>query len=601
LCTQPNAGDFPVSLLYLGENIQEYRCQSGQFDQKQHKNPTNCFYAYDWTWVLNIPASIECTSPKGHTKGFGMSGFDLNNYLPADMVKSIDAMAASPNVPQTASNAVTNAAASAAPSATPTAAASVAPAATPSMPAAPSGLPGVDPSLQARIVQSLQNPNAGDAFTMPAMAAANTAAPPTEGLLPGSPQDMLMGAAVGTGFGLGMTAISQRGGFERLAAAVDKLPGVRQVSAAMDKRLASTKSAGIREWAMRDAMEKGSSTAISNMEKRQLSMMAGGYSKIPEVQSFLSKQKTFAGAQTGLEQKITALENKTGKLTKEETRLLRAYRGASQSIKGIGGMSYSPLFAQQAAQSERLAAKGVGSVGRGVAGLSLYTQRIFGGDTLNSMMGGKLGKTAEQGADKLFSMGKIFPAALGGAFIFGSAISKARKAKDGEKTSTFMHDFLGVGIGSMVGWEVGQKVLTAIGFRGMMDKVGNKIGLGNISNRLLTPGRGLLEKFMSPATVTKITKFLPKLTLGGTAVGLIGMFVFGGLFQKVFEKASDSIFGKPSEDPNAQGGTAAQQAALAGSTNSVFSGFQQPTAASSTGLNTASAVNNAAAFQQFGS
>jgi hypothetical protein len=478
-----------------------------------------------------------------------MSG--LENYLPQDMVQSIRDMATAPDVTQLANPSQPQPAPQAAPQAVPT----------PYM-QPPSTLPGADAALQARVLQSLQNPNAGDAFMGPAMAAgAEAVAPPGESLLPGTPGELLAGAAVGSAFGLGMTAIANKwNGFERLATAVDKAPGIRQLSAAMEKKFANTKNAGLREWLMRDAMEKGAPTAIANMERRQLAEMSKGYAKLPEVKTLLSKHKTFAEAQAALGEKISTLENKAGKLTKEESKLLKAYRGAFQSIKGINNLSYRPLYAQQAAQMERLAAKGVGPIGRGIASMSLYTQRIFGGDTLKSMLGGSAAK-AESGAGKWLS--KLFPSALGGAFIFGSAIHKANNAKDGEKVSTFMHDFLGVGLGSLIGWEVGQKLLTAVGFRGLMDKVGNKLGIGHVANRLLTPGRGLLEKVFSPATITKITKFLPKLTFGGTAIGLISMFVFGGIFQKLFEKVSDGIFGKPSEASlNGQDQSAQLQAAM---------------------------------------
>jgi hypothetical protein len=482
-----------------------------------------------------------------------------NNYLPGNMQQAIASMAGTPELP------------------------SALPMGFPSTPAP--GLPGADPALQAKVLQSLQNPNAGDAFVGPGMAAANTVQP--ESLLPGSPQDMLAGAAVGSAFGLGLMAINDKwNGFERLAAKIDSLPGIRNISAALDKRVANAKNAGMREWLMRDAIEKGVPTAVANMERRQLAMMAKGNAKMPAVQNLLSKHKTFAGAQAALEAKIAALEKKSlkAKLSKDEYKLLKAYRGAFHSIKGMHSYTYSNLFAQQAAQQQRLAAKGVGPIGRSIASMSLYTQRIFAGDTLKGMMG-NTAKIGEAGASKW--LGRLLPSAFGGAFIFGSAISKARKAEEGEKVSTFMHDFLGVGLGSFIGWEVGQKLLTAIGFRGFLDKIGHKIGIGNISNRLLTPGRGLLEKFVSPATVTKITKFLPKLTFGGFGVGVIGMFVFGSIFQKIFEKISNSIFGKPSEASlQGKGNTENQQhgaisAMIGGGSpavlgNPTFSSFQTP-------------------------
>src|SRR5690242_16356943 len=111
-----------------------------------------------------------------------MSG--LSDYLPADMVQSINSMAASPNP----SLGGVSAGLPAAP--------------------APSALPGADPTLQARVAQALQNPNAGDAFgappagalAAPGMAAANATSP--ESFLPGSPADMAAGAVVGSAFGL---------------------------------------------------------------------------------------------------------------------------------------------------------------------------------------------------------------------------------------------------------------------------------------------------------------------------------------------------------------------------------------------------------------
>lgn len=475
-------------------------------------------------------------------------------------------------------------------------------------PVSPQGLPGIDPALQAQIAQSLQNPNGGDGFSAQGGAAPG-AVPSPASFLPGSPTDLLIGAGVGTGIGLGLSAINGKwNGTEKLAKFVDNLPGVRQLSGHLESRLAKVQKPGMREWLLRDAVDKGAPAAIANAEKRQLSMMSKGYAaKFPEVQKLLAGGTTFDGAKSALTQKIAALEAKGKSLSKAEYKSLKAYRGAFQSIHGMKTFSYSAVHAQQAAQMAHLTAKGVGPIGRSVAHLSMYTERIFNGGTLKNMLGGK----ADEAGAKAFSLGRLLPAALGGAFIIGGAVSKARKAKEGEKTSTFMHEFWGIGIGSLVGWEVGQKFLTAIGFRGLMDKVGSKLGASHLANRVMTPGRGLLEKVFSPASVSKVAKFLPKFTFGGVTVGLLGMFAFGSIFQKIFEKASDSIFGKPSPEslnPDAQqpastGTTGADMSSMGGLTGAnAFAGFQQsaaPAQAMPSMANTASGFSQTPADATF--
>jgi len=112
--------------------------------------------------------------------------------------------------------------------------------------------------------------------------------------------------------------------------------------------------------------------------------------------------------------------------------------------------------------------------------------------------------------------GKLLGPMLGGGALFGFAFWDAHKAKKGDKARSFMHNFLGVGLGGLVGFELAE----------MLFKRTNLIG------RLLPFASRGLPVALGP-------------TLGGLAVFLIAQTIFFKPFSKIGEGISDKIFGKP--------------------------------------------------------
>lgn len=291
--------------------------------------------------------------------------------------------------------------------------------------------------------------------------------------------------------------------------------------------------------------------------------------------------------------KIAYLESLGDKATKEQRNLLKYFNGLRERASGIQKY-YNPIYQGQAEVSAMLKSKGVGPIGRMIGSSMNYLKRIFNGETFQP------GHQLEKGG--LFSGlgGTVFA----GMFIFGQAVKKARDAKEGEKTKTFFHDFLGAGLFNFIGWEIGRKVLNGSGIFHQVPKMlpflkSSKRPFNNRVIRYLPIigegfGKGVRKLIGENKWGIRLGNFsgkwlgggLARLTLGGLATELIAMFVIGGLFQKVGEKLSHMIFGKPSEESlegkskKQQNGQQPQNAAMApnGPQNPALNGAFNPMA-----------------------
>lgn len=292
--------------------------------------------------------------------------------------------------------------------------------------------------------------------------------------------------------------------------------------------------------------------------------------------------KTFAQLLPELKDQIAHLKGIQNP-KKPEKRLIRIMENLFERVDGMNN-HIKPSFESQAFSSAKMSAEGVGLFGRTFGTFMHTIQRIFSGSTVSGgpmenlgervdgMLGIKvdaadvvpsfknwasnLSHVGEQGffnhmLEKSRSLAKILGAKITphiggvmiGVMIFGTSFKKAHDAKDGDKTRSFFHDLLGVGIANFIGWEFGKQFLGAMNFS---EHVFGK----SASNRL-------------PGFLRKIP-FIGTWTLGAFAVEILAMTVFGGvLFQPIGEKISHLLFGKPRDEKEKDSlkGTAQQVAA----------------------------------------
>lgn len=248
---------------------------------------------------------------------------------------------------------------------------------------------------------------------------------------------------------------------------------------------------------------------------------------LEEWQNTVGKTAHEAGALNELNRQFRYLDSKKhigDGLSKEEKRLHRELYHIKERISGIDKL-YTPLYRSQAKQTAQLSAEGVGPVGRTVRSFANYMQRIFRGDTM------WLGKKSEEAGKGILNqinhhLGPFVMPLFMGATIFGFSFQSAKNAQPGEKKQAFFHNLLGSQIFNFIGWEFGRKLLNSCEF-------GTKVFRGFAAKTL----PGFLKKI----------PLLGSATLGGFGTEIVAMLVFGGLFQKVGEKLSHMIFGKPSQ------------------------------------------------------
>ncbi len=412
---------------------------------------------------------------------------------------------------------------------------------------------GVDPAMMAAAQQSLANPDAGDVNT----------------ILP-SPKALGEGALAGGAVALGMNFLTQKDVFNTGARWLDKMPGAQWLGQRLDKlKSYADKHGSFKEFLMPDAhlpshspqadIDKAIQASMQYMEQNQLKNVLGPYQKqfIKQCEKSnalktayekllretghsqtgkylvavakdnpVHSSATLAGVVQNLDQQMNHLKELPNK-TKEQKALYKTLRHMKERVSGIKEL-YKPLYESQVHLTAKLSAEGVGPVGRCFAGFTNYIQRIFNGTTMRITAEKEATQAAgENLAQKGWGLAKkaVGPL-LAGVMIFGLSFHAAHNAQDGEKKKTFFHNLLGSQIFNFIGWEFGRKMLNSFQF-------GSKV-FGRAAGKTL------------PGFLSKIP-LVGGITLAGLGTELVAMFLFGSMFQKVGEKISGAIFGRPSQ------------------------------------------------------
>ena len=239
--------------------------------------------------------------------------------------------------------------------------------------------------------------------------------------------------------------------------------------------------------------------------------------------------------------------------------------------------------------------KSVGPIGRAFLSTGQTLHRVFSGETSMDMLG-KHGKKAAATAEGTVTEGtaakavegtgesaakggltKLLGPALTGGLIIGQSLTEAHKAPKGDKIKSFFDNFMGVGMGSFLGWEV--------------------------SRKFLFPTNILPKLFPFLLKNVKLLPFLPEFGLARAATELLSIFVLSIPFQKAGEAISHAIFGtpkkkeaeklqkqqkkhggQPGQAPQIPGGGAQVVPSLVDS-RGVFSQFKRPGGAAQAGNN----------------
>jgi hypothetical protein len=457
-------------------------------------------------------------------------------------------------------------------------------------------IPGVDPQMMNAAQQSLANPNGGDMNTV----------------FPG-PKALALGAGTGIGVALGMDCLNRNDVFHKIARVLDKVPGSDLLRGKIDPYLQAgskksewiAKHKWLNEFLMPEAhlppntpehlQTEAVQRTMHAMEQNQINGVLGAYQARFQKQPVQLKgaynetlaalkdkghnahnyleavgEKQPVHAQANFKTVVTDLEAQIKHLkalpekTKEQKALQKTLYNVKERISGIDNW-YKPLYESQVGLTAKLSAEGVGPVGRSFAGFANYVQRIFNGSTMG-MSGKAAEKTAGQAAKKtgIFQQagkfisenaGKILGPVAMGATIFGFSFQAAHNAKDGEKNKTFFHNLLGSQIFNFIGWEFGRKALNSM-------QVGTKV-FGRIAGKTL------------PGFLSKIP-ILGSITLAGFGTEIAAMLIFGSLFQKVGEKISGAIFGKPSQASIDGKGNGPKQQNQQNQANPALSGMVNP-------------------------
>ena len=423
--------------------------------------------------------------------------------------------------------------------------------------------------------------------------------PPFENPMMMDPASMLIGAAAGVPISMAMDKLHgvEHGRIAGIAAKIDGLPGVKQASSFLETNvLSKIKGKHADDFLMRVAREKGPEAAVAQFQLHHiddaLKPFAGENAAILKK---LGSAKTFEQFTASTDQKILGMlrqaqkggqmnprtaekvaailksgeiDNKAILLAekvvgKEAKGTLKMLAGVRARIHGLNS-NYLHSFSDQALLAHKM--KNVGPIGRMFGSMSNHVRGMFGGETLKKGFNSgktKVAQTAEgaAAAESKGIMGKLFGPVMAGAITIGSALGKAKKADEGEKVKTFFHDFLGFGVGSLVGWQVGKNVL-------------NKF---NVFTRLFGKMGGF-GKILAAAKPLKFLKFIPGIGPALAGIGLAGMLtevlaitVLAEPFKRGGEWLAHRVFGKPSEATLAKiegkpqpGGEAAPGAAAPG-------------------------------------
>lgn len=374
---------------------------------------------------------------------------------------------------------------------------------------------------------------------------------------------LVLGPALGIAFSEGISAFQNKG-LLPTAQFIERIPGVKSLGNAIDKRLGANKTpvskASRMELYRRSVLGKldgkdaehlmvrdtvgymdshlpskvmkklngattvQEATAILESEKRRwaftkpsesasLRSALKETSNVPNsVKSALRGSNNLTQARQAVRQLSAAdrrIANEVLSKAKSHTNVVKHMDNLKHRLTGLDHVYLQELKRNQGIV-KNLEKKGVGFFGRGIAKVSNVLREVAGAQ---SMLGG-LGKSG--------MMERFIGPALNGAMTFGAAFSAYRDAPEGEKTKAFMHEFLGIGIFNFAGWIVAKNLL-------------NKTQ----AVQHLAKALGFKNGFRTIMRIPMRTSVI------GLATELLAGFVMAGWFQKVGEWMSHKIFGKP--------------------------------------------------------
>jgi hypothetical protein len=343
------------------------------------------------------------------------------------------------------------------------------------------------------------------------------------------------GAVSGVAMGKALGTMDKEAGFfDKLAKGFGKIPGISHLDEKLDSNLARNVEKypnWLKELIHADAVvAKGTSPEaqaaatekhMAAVRGRRIQTLPTSLGKHQEVLEKLGgadlldtdalKKLDAEGLSKDLEAKTTQLDDlvKAGTLTDKEAKGVKKALINSHLPVLMGQLDDSA--GKLARQTARLSSNGVGPMGRAFRTSGTYLSRSVSADAANSLA--LSDGSIKQKAASFTS--KAFGPALMGIFTVVPAALEAKKAEKGDKTRSFFHNFIGTGISTAIGFEVGKRFIHATGLPAKLPG----------ANRVIIP--------------------LVRITAGRFVAGLGAMFIFGTAFQKIGEKISNAIFGKP--------------------------------------------------------
>lgn len=408
-----------------------------------------------------------------------------------------------------------------------------------------------DPAVQQMAAQMMQGGGLEALMGgqgMPGMTGAN--GEPMESMLP-DPASLATGMAIGVPTALGLTAVAQPERIGKAAGFLNGLPFMDKVNKFFDE-LINTKLLKNTEFGKKHATRiKAALTTLApkDLEKLMLDDIIEAtekkykriFDKNPLLRSQLKRETTLKGLSAklndaGFIDDLVKANKGLGKEAYHSGGLRKLFGKGANEKKLFGGVRNFAKGQQHVLErygkrfgviNPEFAAKGAAgieglSLGRSFKSMFSHLEGIFSGDALKESgfgrkllgVGDEVAKAGGSGGLKAM-LPKLLGPAMMGAFVFGFPMMQAKKAEEGQKTKTFFHGLLGEQLGLFMGWEVARGVLRGSGLVGKALK-----GLG-------------------------MTRFLVKGSVAGFAVEMAAMFVLSKPFQKVGEKISHMIFGKP--------------------------------------------------------
>jgi len=224
--------------------------------------------------------------------------------------------------------------------------------------------------------------------------------------------------------------------------------------------------------------------------------------------------------------------------SKEEKALLKRLSGTHDFLdKGVlqsTGVAGGNIR-DKAKMTAEMRKRGVGSIGKFYVNTMDHMKNIFGGE----MMMGSMGKNKMAAIPML-----IFGSLVSSAMVIAPAIHAGNQADKGDKTKSFLENFVGFGICNFIGWELGRRFLAGTG---LMHKI---LGRHSLKHPL---------KFMKPIPGF-LGRWAGRTTLGGFATELVAMFAAGAIAESMGKKVVDLFFpgngNKKDKDKNAQAANA---------------------------------------------